>query len=112
MPFGSTTDKDVRSAELNREDLDEAAREPLEDHSGSAWGAWGQPQIAQPDEEKSVLDVLDVAGEEQREAHRGSAQSIPPEPVPSPLLNPTAHDIRKDTYDTDEARMATEPPRR
>jgi hypothetical protein len=112
MPFGPTTDKDVEAAELNREDLNEAAREPLEDHSGSAWNAWGQPQVAQPDEEKSVMEVLDVASEEQRQAHRGSAQSVPPEPVPSPLLNPTARDFRKDTHDTEEVRMATEPPQR
>lgn len=110
MPFGPTTNKHVENPVLNRDDLDEAAREPLEDHSGSAWNAWGTPQIAHPDEDKSVMEVLDVAGENQRQAHRGSAQSVPPQDVPSELLNPTAHDIRKDTHETEEVRMATEPP--
>lgn len=112
MPFGRTTDKHVQNSELTRSDLDEAAREPLEDHSGAAWNAWGQPQVAEPDEDKSVMEVLDVASENQRQAHRGSAQSVPPRDVPSTLLNPTARDVRKDTHETEEARMASEPPQK
>lgn len=111
MPFGPTKDKHVEDPGVSRDDLTEAAREPLEDHSGAAWGAWARPQVAHEDEDKSLMEVLDVAGDNQRSADRGSAQSVPPRDVPSPLLNPTARDIRKDTHETEEVRMATEPPR-
>jgi hypothetical protein len=104
MPEGPITTEQVRNAELTREDLAASAREPLEDHSHSSWGAWGEDQIAQEDEEKPLVDVLSVSGKEQRVADRGSAASVPPREVPSALLNPTARDIRMDTHDTDEVR--------
>ena len=110
MPFGPTTDKHVQNPGVSRDDLTEAAREPQEDHAGAGWGAWGRDQVAQDDDDKSLMEVLDVAGDNQRSAERGAATSVPPRDVPSPLLNPTAHDIRKDTHDTDEVRMASEPP--
>jgi len=111
MPFGPTTNHDLENPGLAREDLAAPAREPLEDHSGAGWGAWGRDQIAQDDDDKSVVDLLNVGGEQQRKASRGSAESVPPKDIPSALLNPTARDIRKDTHETDEARMASEPPR-
>lgn len=110
MPEGPITNEQVRNGEMSRDDLAASAREPLEDHSNSSWGAWGEDQIAQDDEEKSLVDVLSGSGKEQRVAERGSAESVPPQDVPSTLLNPTARDIRMDTHDTDEVRMPGEPP--
>jgi hypothetical protein len=112
MPFGPTRNHDPEDATLSREDLAEAAREPLEDHSGAGWGAWGRDQLAQDEGDKSLVDLLNVGGEAQRTALQDTAEGAPPREIPSPLLNPTARDFRKDTHRSDEARMATEPPRK
>jgi len=112
MPTRHTTQQDPEHPGLTRDDIAAPAREPLEDHSGAGWGAWGCDQPAQDDEEKSLVDVLSVAGEEQRVAHRGAAEGAPARDIPSPLLNPTARDIRMETHETEEARMASEPPGR
>lgn len=102
MAEGPITTQQVQNATLSRDDLAPSAREPLEDHSQSSWGAWGADQIAQDDEEKPLVDVLSVSGKEQRAADRGSAESVPPQDVPSALLNPTARDFRTDTHDTEK----------
>ncbi|MCC2671005.1 MAG: hypothetical protein K0Q72_3476 [Armatimonadetes bacterium] len=108
MPDTNTAPHHPDSPHLDREDAATAVREPEEDRSNESWGAWGENQTAQPDPEKSLLDVVEAAGTAQRAAHPKATDSAATE-IPTELRNPTARDIRMETHDTDEVRMATEP---
>jgi hypothetical protein len=114
MPSGPTSkaaaDGELQSPGLSREEIVEPAREPLEDHSGSSWGAWGRDQVAPEDDEESLVNVLNATGSEPRKARRGETESVAAQDFPQSLQNPTARDLRMEPHETDEARMATEAP--
>jgi hypothetical protein len=110
MAFGSSSNR-AGGPRLVREDAAPEAREPGPDRSHESWGAWGADQVAQPEPEKPLLDTLEVAGAAQRDARAEASNSAAPDDRPVGLSNPTSRDFRVEPQDTDDALMASEPPR-
>ena len=75
---------------------------------GESWGGWGPNQVAQPDAEKPLLDVVEGA-EAAPPGEHGKAPRV--NELPEELANAASGDFRAEEDDADEARMATEPPR-